>query len=83
MTVLFLIMMVAFLLLLYYFWNFGLAVSAGLLMISRLPDLIWKIRARDKISKSSMPKGAIYIVSFLLMLLSLPLTWYSLCKWPL
>jgi len=80
MTLLSLVLMVALFFVLYYFWNIGLAVSAGLLLLSRLPDLFWKIRTGNKVFKANMPKGAVYVVSFLLTLISLPLIWYSLCK---
>ena len=54
-------------------------------MVSRLPDLFWDIQtgrlSGEKVSKAGMPMGAVQIVAFLLVLLSLPLTWYSLCKW--
>lgn len=81
MTLLFLVLTIAFFYALYHFWNIGLAGSAGLLLVSRLPDLLWKIRTGNKVSKESMPKGAVYILANLLTFLSLPLIWYSLCKW--
>lgn len=81
MTLLFLVLTVAYFFALYHFWNIGLAVSAGLVMVSRLPDLLWEIRTGKKVSKASMPKGTAYIVATVLMWLALPLTWYSLCKW--
>jgi hypothetical protein len=81
MTLLFVVLTVAYFFALYHFWNIGLAVSAGLVMVSRLPDLLWEIRTGKKASKASMPKGTAYIVATVLMWLALPLTWYSLCKW--
>jgi hypothetical protein len=81
MTLLFLVLTVAYFFALYHFWNIGLAVSAGLVMVSRLPDLLWEIRTGKKVSKASMPKGTACIVATVLMWLALPLTWYSLCKW--
>ena len=66
---------------LYFFWNVGLVVSAGLLMVSRLPDLLWEIRTGNKITKANRPKGVVYIMGIVLDWLSLPITWYSLCKW--
>jgi hypothetical protein len=65
----------------YHFWNVGLAVSAGLVMVGRLPNLLWEIRTGTKISTANYPKGAVSVMSIVLILLSLPLTWYSLCKW--
>ena len=76
-----LIITAAYLFALYHFWNLGLAVSAGLLMIARLPDLFWELRTGKKVSKSNAPNGAIYILAVFLDILTLPLVWYSLCKW--
>jgi hypothetical protein len=77
MTLLSLVLTAAFFFVLYYFWNVGLVVSAGLIMLSRLPDLLWEIQTGIK----GMPKGVVYIVANLMLWLSLPLIWYSLCKW--
>jgi hypothetical protein len=66
---------------LYHFWNIGLVAAAGLLMMSRLPDLLWEIRTGKKVSRVSMPKGPAFIVAVVLDLVALPLTWYSLCLW--
>ena len=63
MTLLYFVLSVALFYTLYHFWNVGLAGSAGLLLVSRLPDQLWKIRTGDKIPKeiraqaASMPKG--------------------------
>ena len=72
---------VAYYFALYHFWNIGLVAAAGLMMFSRLPDLLWEIKHGVKVTKNTGPKiGCLCAVEFLL---SLPLTWYSLCKWPL
>ena len=72
---------VAYFFALYHFWNIGLVAAAGLMMFSRLPDLLWEIKHGVKVTKNTGPKiGYLCAMEFLL---SLPLTWYSLCKWPL
>jgi hypothetical protein len=81
MSLIFLFLTAAYLFGLYHFWNVGLVVSAGLVMVGRLPDLLWEIRTGTKISTANYPKGAVSVMSIVLILLSLPLTWYSLCKW--
>ena len=73
---------IAYFFALYHFWNIGLVVAAGFMMASRLPDLLWEIKNGVKVSRGRMPKGDIYLITNLLMWLSIPLTWYSLCKWP-
>jgi hypothetical protein len=80
-SLIFLVLTVAYLIAIYHFWNVGLAVSAGLVMVGRLPNLLWEIRTGTKISTANYPKGAVSVMSIVLILLSLPLTWYSLCKW--
>lgn len=37
----------AYFFVLFYFWNALLAVGSGLLMASRLPDLLWEIRTKE------------------------------------
>ncbi len=70
----------AFFLILYHFWNIGLVAAAGLIMLSRLPDLLWEIKNGVKVTRTIGPKlGYLFALEFLL---SFPLIWYSLCKWP-
>ena len=65
---------------LYHFWNIGLVAAAGIIMLSRLPDLLWEIKHGVKVTKNRGPKlGYLFALEFLL---SFPLIWYSLCKWP-
>ena len=74
---------VACLFALYHFWNIGLAVTAGLLMVFRLPDMLWKMRVKDKVwaNKANLPKNVFSQVCCLLSLLTLPVTWYCRCRW--
>jgi len=71
---------VAYFFALYHFWNIGLVAAAVLMMFSRLPDLLWEIKHGVKVTKHTGPK--IGYLCAMEVLLSLPLTWYSLCKWP-
>ncbi|MFA5240481.1 MAG: hypothetical protein WC476_12345 [Phycisphaerae bacterium] len=66
---------------LYHFWNIGLVAAAGLIMLSRLPDLLWEIKHGVKVTKNTGPKYG-NLLCALEILLSFPLIWYSLCKWP-
>jgi hypothetical protein len=63
---------------LYHFWNVSLAVAADMLMVARVPDLIWEIRTEEKVSAHNMPKGVVHFVGGLLIWLAFPLVWYSL-----
>ncbi len=65
---------------LYHFWNIGLVAAAGLIMLSRLPDLLWEIKNGVKVTKNRGPKLSCLFA--LELFLSFPLIWYSLCKWP-
>ncbi len=74
------ILAVVFFFVLYHYWNIGLAVAAGLIMLSRLPDLLWEIKNGVKVTKTRGPKlGSIFAMEFLI---SIPLVWYSLYHWP-
>ena len=71
---------VAYFFALYHFWNIGLVAAAGIIMLTRLPDLLWEIKHGVKVTKNRGPKlGYLFALEFLL---SFPLIWYSLCKWP-
>jgi hypothetical protein len=76
------ILTVAFLFALYHYWNVGLALSAGIIMLARMPDLLWEIRNGRKMTLDDKPTGLFYQLSFAVILLTLPLVWYSLCRWP-
>ena len=64
-----------------YFWNIGLVLAAAMILIGRLPDLLFEIRTGTKVNQSNAPMGVAHILGFLIMLGALPLVWYSLCHW--
>lgn len=60
---------------LFYFWNIGVVVAAVMIMIARIPDLLWEMKyGRAKIK--DMPP--IYMLTLLIMLAALPVLWYAL-----
>lgn len=72
----------AYLFALYYFWNVWLAVAGVLIMVARIPDLIWEIKTDWKkgVTRTKRPKGPVYIVAGVLFFFGAPLLiWYSLC----
>ena len=81
MTLVAFVFTVAWFFALYHFWNIGLAAAAGIIMLSRLPDLLWEIKHGVKVTKNTGPSSG-YLFG-LVTLLSYALIWYSLCKWPL
>jgi hypothetical protein len=80
-TIISIILAGAYLYALYYFWNALLTVAAVMLMVARLPDLLWEMRTGKKVTPQSRPKGAVYTVTTSLMWLALPLIWYALCRY--
>ena len=66
-----------FLYALFHFWNIGLVLAATMMMLGRLPDLLYEIETGKKL----LPKGLLSTLATLLFWFALPLTWYSLCKW--
>lgn len=63
---------------LYYYWNIGIAIAGVMLMISRLPDLLYEMRTGEKVTLKNMPKRPLDIIFTLLSWGALPLIWYSL-----
>lgn len=78
-TFLSIVLTAVYLFTLFYFWNVFLAVAAGVIMASRIPDLIWEIRTGSKVTLQSAPKGPLYIVATIIQWGALPLIWYALC----
>lgn len=76
-TVIFLVTAAGYLFALYYFWNVWLALAGLILMLTRIPDLLFEIRTGQKLSLFNMPKGPLYIFCTILMWGVLPLIWYS------
>jgi len=68
----------SFLFALCHFWNVGLAIAAGMLMLSRLPDLFWEIRNGRPQSIQELPKTGIHLVATALIWLVIPVIWFSL-----
>lgn len=64
-----------YLITLFYFWNIGVVVAAIMLMIARIPDLLWEIK-HGRQGIKNMPKR--YMLTNLIMFAALPVLWYSL-----
>lgn len=61
------------------FWNFGVVLVAAVLMLSRLPDLLWEIRTGEKATLKSKPRGVIGILATIVMWAALPALYFVLC----
>ncbi len=77
-TIFFFIITVLFLYLLYHYLNIWAAVATLLLIFSRIPDLVWEIRNGKKVTKNNRPKGGLYLITDITILISLPILWWSL-----
>lgn len=73
-----LILIVAYLYLLFHFWNIGVMAAAIIIMVGRLPDLLWEIKHGKKTDLKSMKKNAIFFITSLLPWVALPVLYYSL-----
>jgi len=79
-TIISIVITAAYLFLLFYFWNALLAIAAGLVMVARIPDLLWEIRTGRRAVRGSRPEGGIYLVGTILPWPTLVLVWYALCR---
>lgn len=64
--------------LLFYFWNIGIVFAGVIIMIGRLPDLIWEIKHGRKARPELMNKNVLYYISAFLPWLALPILYFSL-----
>ena len=71
-------LIIAFLGILCYFWNAVLLVAGLMLMLSRVPDLIWEIESGRALERGDMNKPQFSLLSTLLAWTSLPVVWYSI-----
>jgi hypothetical protein len=77
MTVFSALFLAAFLFALLNFINVWALLAAALLGVGRLPDLIWEIEHKAKISAKNMPKTPLYVVISILDWLALPITIFA------
>jgi len=76
-SIVFMIISIAYLIALYYYFNIGILISGAILMFSRLPDLLFEIKMGQKINFKNMPKTPFDNFINILSWLVLPLLWYS------
>lgn len=73
-----LVLIVAYLYSLFHFWNIGVLITGLIIMVGRLPDLIWDIKHGKKTDPKLMKKNALFYISAFLSWLGLPILYYSL-----
>lgn len=66
----------------FHFWNIGVAIVAIVLMLVRLPTLLWEIKTGQELNRVasalSIPKNNLQYISTLLTLAALPALYYFL-----
>ena len=75
------LLIVSYLYATFHFWNIGVTAVAFILMMVRLPDLLWEIKTGKKITASiarSMPKNALYLITTFFTWAALPALYYFL-----
>ena len=65
---------------LYYYWGIGLVAAGAILILTRVPDLLWEFQTGKKATSKNLPPGPVPVIAFILMFATLPLVWYSLCR---
>lgn len=69
--------LIGYLYALYHFFNIWVLISGIILMITRIPDLLWEIRHGKKITLRDMPKNFSDMVLNILSWAVLLLLWYA------
>jgi len=77
-TLFFVILTIFYLIVIYRYCNLGVVLSAAILMIVRLPDLLFEMRTGEKLTAKNMPKRPIDLFCMVLGWAALPILWYSL-----
>ena len=68
-------LIIIYLIALFYFWNIGVVIAAIILMVARIPDLLWEIK-HGRRSMKNMPVR--YMLTLLIMFAAFPILWYAL-----
>lgn len=76
-TILFCLVILAYFYALYNFWNIGIVVAALMLMVSRIPQLVFESKTGTKLNRASKPKKPVDLICNMLGWLALPTLWYS------
>lgn len=79
-TILSILITIAYFYALYHYWNVGVVIAAAMLMLSRIPDLLYEIKTVTKISFKNMPNKFKYVFWNIIGWLALPVLWYAMCK---
>jgi len=66
----------------FHFWNIGVTAVAIVIMLMRLPALLWEIKTGQELNRVtsalSMPKNALHYITLFLTIAALPALYYFL-----
>ena len=65
---------------LFQLFNIVMVAAAIMLMLARLPDLLWEIRTGQKVTRRNAPRGLLGLLSILLSWGAIPVLWFALCR---
>lgn len=76
-----LIFLVVYFYALFHFWNIGVVLAAIVVMVGRLPELLWEIKHGERMTLANtklLKKNVWYYISAFLPWTALPILYYSL-----
>ena len=73
-----LILILVFFFLLFHFWNVGVVAAGVMIMVGRLPDLVWEIKHGRKTNLKLMKKNLLFYISAFLPWVAYPVLYYFL-----
>jgi len=77
-TIIFILFAIGYYYLLNHFWGIGVVLSAAMLMLGRLQDLLWEIHNGRKVTANDRPKGILSILSTALDWGAFIVLWFAL-----
>jgi len=77
-TIFFSLLMVLFYYLLFHFGNIGVVLVAAMLMIARLPDLLYEIRTGIKVTSKTGSQGMLKYIILIIDWSALVVLWFAL-----
>lgn len=80
-TVIFIIITIAFIYIVYQYTNYWVLTGVLLMMLSRVPDLVWEIKTGKKVTRNDGPTGGTYSLTDITMLIAFPVVWWGIFIW--
>jgi hypothetical protein len=74
------VLIVAYIFALYHWWNVLLAISGVVLMLCRVPDLLFEIKTGIRFTIKGRPKGPIYTITSIALIGVIVLVYFALSQ---